>query len=164
MRGLMSPDLLGKHQITEGSMLKYFVIIPLAGLAVAGCSTTTALGGSQELTPRLVASQPGDANMTCDEISTEIADMELLMMQSNQSARSAETSGATANAAAGIATNAALYSGALGRVPGLGFAANAAGSMAQQGAQAEAERQAENARIAELRRTGLTGVYAGKGC
>ena len=31
-------------------------------------------------------------------------------------------------------------------------------------AQAEAERQAENARTAELRRTALMGIYAGKGC
>ena len=145
-------------------MLKYLIIIPLAGFAATACSSTTSLGGSQQLTPLLVANQPGDSGLSCDEISTEIADMELLMLQSNQNARNAETSGATANAAAGIATNAALYSGALGRVPGLGFAANAAGSMAQQGAQAEAERQAENARTAELRRSALTGIYAGKGC
>lgn len=145
-------------------MLKYLIIIPLAGLAATACSSTTSLGGSQQLTPLLVANQPGDGSMSCDEISTAIADMELLMLQSNQNARNAETSGTTANAAASAATSAALYSGALGRVPGLGFAANAAGSMVQQNAQAEAERQAENARTAELRRSALTGIYAGKGC
>ena len=144
-------------------MLKY-VIIPIAGLAATACTSTTSLSSSQELTPRLVASQPGDADMECDALNTEIAEMDQLMAQSDQNARNAETSGATANAAAGLATNAALYSGALGSVPGLGFAANAAGGMAQRNAQAEAERQAENARTAELRRTALMGIYAGKGC
>lgn len=142
-------------------MLKHFIALPLAGLAIVGCAST---GGSQELTPRLVASQPGDADMTCDALKAEIGTMDVLMAESEQGARNAETSGATANAAAGVATNAALYSGALGRVPGLGFAANAAGGLAQQNAQAQAARQVENARTAELRRTALMGIYAGKGC
>ena len=145
-------------------MLKKIIFVSIAGLAATACSTTTSLGGSQELSPRLVASQPGDADMTCEALTTEIASMDTYMAQADQSARNAETSGAAASTAAGLATNAALYSGALGRVPGLGFAANAAGGLAQQNAQAEAERQAENARTAELRRTALMGIYAGKGC
>tara|TARA_B100000678_G_scaffold290356_1_gene303093 strand:- start:1078 stop:1515 length:438 start_codon:yes stop_codon:yes gene_type:complete len=145
-------------------MLKYIILLPFAGLAATACTSTTSLGSSQELAPRLVASQPGDADMECDALSTEIAEMDALMAQSVQNARNAETSGATASAAAGAATDAALYSGALVRVPGLGFAANAAKGVAQRNAQAEAERQAENARTAELRRTALMGIYAGKGC
>ena len=142
-------------------MLKYIILLPFAGLAATACTSTTSLGSSQELAPRLVA---GDADMECDALSTEIAEMDALMAQSVQNAGNAETSGATASAAAGAATDAALYSGALVRVPGLGFAANAAKGVAQRNAQAEAERQAENARTAELRRTALMGIYAGKGC
>jgi hypothetical protein len=73
-------------------------------------------------------------------------------------------SGETMATGAGLATNAALYSGALGRVPGLGLAANAAGAQARARGEAEAERREQNARNAELRRTALMGVYQGRGC
>lgn len=145
-------------------MVRSFIMLSLAGMAATACTSTTSLNGSQELTPRLVANQPGDADMSCEALKAEIGEMDVLMAQADQNARNAEASGATASAAAGVATNAALYSGALGRVPGLGFAANAAGGLARQNAQAEAERQAENARTAELRRTALMGIHAGKGC
>ncbi len=142
--------------------MKHIIFISILGLAVGACATSEQT--SAELPPLLVANQPGDGDLTCEQITTEINDMNTMISAANQSASDAETSGAVAGTAANAAVNTALYSGVLGRVPGLGVAANAAGGIAQQRAKAEAERQAENARRAELRRTALTGIAAGKGC
>ncbi|MEM9668140.1 MAG: hypothetical protein AAF950_04370 [Pseudomonadota bacterium] len=143
--------------------MKNLVAIGLLSGVLAACATTPS-SGSTELTPLLVANQPGDSDMTCEDISAELDRMSVMIAEANQGAVNAENSGAAAGAAGNVAVNAALYSGALGRVPGLGIAANAASGMAQRQAQAEAERQAENARRAELRQTTLTGIAAGKGC
>ena len=145
--------------------MKHLILAPALAVALAACSTTVgASGETADLAPLLVANQPGDGEMSCEQISAEIDKMNLLIVEAEQASANAEASGAAAGAASGAAVNAALYSGALGRVPGLGFAANAAGGLAQQQAKAQAERQAENARRAELRRTALTGISAGKGC
>lgn len=145
--------------------MKPLFFAPVLVLALSACSTTVSpSGGTTELAPLLMANQPGDGSMSCEQISAEIDNMNLMIAEAEQASANAEASGAAAGAATGAAVNAALYSGALGRVPGLGFAANAAGGLAQQQAQAQAERQAENARRAELRRTALTGISAGKGC
>ena len=130
-------------------------------LLAAGCATSS---GAEPETALLQVSNPGDANMTCDELSTEIARMDAVMGADMQAAADAEARGSAAGAGASAAITAAGYSGALGRVPGLGFAANAAAGHAQSQAQAEAERREENARRAELRRTSLMGIYQGRDC
>lgn len=142
--------------------MRQLIILPFLGLALGACTTT--VGSSAELAPLLVANQPGDGDLSCEEITAEIDHMNLMMAEAEQAAANAQSSGAMAGAATSAAVNTAAYSGALGRVPGLGFAANAAGGLAQQQAAAQAERQAENARRAEMRRTALTGIAAGKGC
>jgi hypothetical protein len=131
-------------------------------LMAAGCASTSSSAGPE--TALLQISSPGDADMTCDELSTEIARMDAMMGHDMQAAADAEARGSAAGAGASAAITAAGYSGALGRVPGLGFAANAAAGHAQAQAQAEAERREENARRAELRRTGLMGIYQGRDC
>jgi len=144
--------------------MRHALIFASAALvfAAAGCQTTGT--GTASAAPMLQVSQPDDAVMDCDQLRSEIARMDQLMGAAVQQAANAEASGRTANVATGAAINAGLYSGALGRVPGLGAAAHAAGNLAQQNAAAEAERKQEEARRAELRRTSLSGVYAGKGC
>ena len=136
----------------------------LAAALMASACTATAGGGSSNLAPLIMVSQPGDANMSCEQLTTEIAAMDATMAEHRQAADSAVRSGEAMGTGAQVATNAALYSGALSRVPGLGMAANAAAGQARARAQAEAERQEENARNAQMRRTALMGVYQGKGC
>ena len=142
--------------------MKYALDFTALSLSLGAC--TTNIGGEAKLTPLLVANQQGDADLSCEEISTELDKMNVLLAESEQGEANAEATGAVAGTATNAAVNTALYSGALSRVPGLGMVANAAGGIAQQRAKAEAEKQAENARRAELRRTALTGIAAGKGC
>lgn len=138
----------------------FTVAAGVLALSAAACQTT----GTTEVAPMLQVSYPDDAAMSCEELSTEIARMDQYMGQAEADAANAEATGRAAGAASSTAITAAGYSGLLGRAPGLGFAANAAGGLAQQNAQAEAERKEEEARRAELRRTQLSGIYAGKGC
>ncbi len=114
--------------------------------------------------PPLLVSYPTDASMTCDQLSTEIVRVAEIAGIAAQNAQNAEGQGAMANAAAGLAVNAALYSGALGAVPGLGLFANAAGGMARRNAEARARAEAERVRVAEQRHTLLTGIFQGRQC
>jgi hypothetical protein len=141
----------------------HILLSGLAGtsLLLAGCATTA---GSTTAAAALQVSYPGDADMSCEALAAEIDRMDMMMAASEQAAIDAENRGNAAATGAGLATNAALYSGALGRVPGLGFAANAAGQHARTQAEAEAERREEDARTAELRRTSLMGIYQGRDC
>ncbi|PWE17104.1 hypothetical protein DDZ18_10420 [Marinicauda salina] len=138
-------------------------LAPLAASALVACATTSN-STQAALEPALQVSYPGDADMSCAELETEIARMEQMMADAQQGAASAEASEQVAGAAGAAAVSAAGYSGALGRAPGLGILANAASGVAADRARAEAERRAENARTAELRRTSLNGLHAGKGC
>jgi len=142
--------------------MKRILMTSMAGLLIGACTST--VGTSPELAPLLVTNQAGDGDLSCEQLAAEIQRMDTIMAQAMQSEANAETSGAVAGTATNAAVNTALYSGALSRVPGLGFAANAAGGIAQQQAKAQAERAAENARRAELRKTALVGVSTGKGC
>ena len=130
-------------------------------LLAAGCATSS---GAAPETALLQVNSPGDADMSCEQLSAEIGRMDQMMGADMQAAANAEARGSAAAAGTSAAISAAAYSGALGRVPGLGFAANAAGGHAQAQAQAEAERREENVRRAELRRTSLMGIYQGRDC
>ncbi|MED5548761.1 MAG: hypothetical protein VX529_05315 [Pseudomonadota bacterium] len=137
-----------------------FGLTAAMALLAAGCATTS----SEPATALLQVNSPGDADMTCEQLSAEIGRMDQMMGSDMQAAANAEARGSAAAAGTSAAISAAAYSGALGRVPGLGFAANAAGGHAQAQAQAEAERREENVRRAELRRTSLMGIYQGRDC
>jgi hypothetical protein len=114
--------------------------------------------------PQLQVSYPTDGSLTCEQLTTEITRMEEIAGISAQNARNAENQGAIANGATSVAINAALYSGALGAVPGLGLFANAAGAAARRNAESRARAEAERIRIAEQRRSLLSGIYQGRQC
>lgn len=132
-------------------MTKLIATLTAAGLALA----TTAHAQIQ-------ASYPADAAMTCEQISAEMIRMDQMMGVSNGAIASAEAGARGAETAASLGVNAALYSGALGRVPGLGMFANAAASQARAAAQAKAQREAQNIQVAQQRRAIMGGLYQGK--
>ena len=114
--------------------------------------------------PTLQVSYPGDAQMDCAALTTEIGRMEGIMGISSDEAAKAKGTAQAAELGASVGVNAALYSGALGRVPGLGMFGNAAAGVAKQrAAQKEAEAK-ERIRTAETRRAMLMGMHAGKSC
>lgn len=129
----------------------------IAILALAG-TLLTACGGASA--PPLAANQPGDANMSCEQITAQINNMNDMLGIAQGDMRSADTMGLTTD----LAVQAAISSGALasmgGSVPFLGSAISAAGAM-NNANRAAAEERAEQA---VNRRNVLTGIYAGKGC
>jgi hypothetical protein len=114
--------------------------------------------------PQLQVSYPTDGTLTCEQLTFEITRMEEIAGVSAQNAQNAENQGAMASGATSVAVNAALYSGALGAVPGLGMFANAAGAAARRNAEARARAEAERIRIADQRRSLLSGIYQGRQC
>ena len=121
-------------------------------------------GAATAAEPALQVSYPTDGAMTCAQLATEIAAMDGVIGVSTKAVAGAQGSGRAAELGTSLAINGALYSGALGRVPGLGMFANAAGGMAKQGAAARQKAQEERIRTAETRRAMLMGMHAGKGC
>lgn len=140
----------------------------LAGLALATAAVTPDTGWAQQrgrgAEPALQVSYPTDGGLSCDQLVVEIGRMEEIAGLSAQNADSARTQGAVVDAAASVAVNAALYSGALGAVPGLGLFANAAGAMARRSGEARARAEAERVQTATQRRTLLSGIYQGRQC
>lgn len=138
-------------------------ILTSACAALALTMPSTALA-QRRGEPQLQVSYPTDGTLTCEQLTVEITRMEEIAGVSAQNARNAENQGAIANGATSVAVNAALYSGALGAVPGLGLFANAAGAAARRNAEARARAEAERIRIAEQRRSLLSGIYQGRQC
>lgn len=139
----------------------------ITGVAAAAClamALAVPAQAQQRGEPRLQVSYPTDGSMTCEQLTAEVARMDEIAGISAQNAQNAQNQGAMAEGAAGVAVNAALYSGALGRVPGLGMFANAAGAAARRNAEARAREEAERIRVAEQRRTLLSGIYQGRQC
>jgi hypothetical protein len=129
-------------------------------IAAATLALSLALASSAHA--QLQLSYPADATMSCDQISAEMVRMDQLMGVSNNAIASAEAGARGAETAASLGVNAALYSGALGRVPGLGMFANAAAAQAKAAAAAKAQREAQNIQIAQQRRAVMGGLYQGK--
>ena len=127
------------------------------GLALAMALPAPALA-QRRAEPQLQVSYPTDGAMDCDQLLVEIGRMEQISGISAENAQNAQNQGAMAEGAAGVAVNAALYSGALGAVPGLGAFANMAGGAARRNA------EAERIRIADQRRSLLSGIYQGRQC
>lgn len=129
--------------------------------AIAAFAGLFAVSAVQAQVP-LQLSYPADAAMSCDQIMAEMTRMDQLMGVSNGAIASAEGAARGAETAASLGINAALYSGALGRVPGLGMFANAAASQAKASAAAKAQREAQNIQIAQQRRAVMGGLHQGK--
>lgn len=132
----------------------------IAGLAAVGVVVAAGQASAQSLQ----LTTPMDASMTCEQINAEIARMDQVMGVSSGAIASAEGAARGAETAASLGVNAALYSGALGRVPGLGMFANAAAAQAKASAAAKAQREGQNIQIAQQRRAIMSGMYQGKGC
>lgn len=136
----------------------------VATALVASLATPLPAQAQRRGDPPLLVSYPTDGAMTCDQISVEIVRVAEIAGIAAENAQNAEGQGQMADAAASVAVNAALYSGVLGSVPGLGLFANAAGGMARRNAEARARAEAERVRVAEQRHTLLTGIYQGRQC
>jgi len=121
---------------------------------------TSAVAGE----PPLQISYPTDGALSCEGLGGEIAKVEGILGISSDMARKAEGAGRAAELGTSVAINGALYSGALGSVPGLGLLGNAAGGLMKSRAAAKAKQAEETKRTAETRRAMLMGIYQGKGC
>jgi predicted extracellular nuclease len=111
-------------------------------------------------------SQPGDANLSCGELTAEIARMDQIASQAQTQGANAQANVASTGAIASAATSAALYSGALGRsLGGFGglFASGAQNALSAKQNQ-DAQQTASLSQDAQMRRTMLTGIYQGKAC
>lgn len=137
-------------------------------LAATGLALTLAVPApalaQRRAEPQLQVSYPTDAGLSCDQLLVEIGRMEQISGTSAENAQNAQNQGALAEGAAGVAVNAAAYSGALAAVPGLGMFANMAGGAARRNAEARARAEAERIRIADQRRSLLSGIYQGRQC
>lgn len=137
--------------------LSYTVLV----LAAAGAIAAT---GARAAEPALQVSYPGDATLTCEGLTAEIAKMEGVIGVSNAGVASAQGSAKAAELGASAAINGALYSGVLGRVPGVGMFASQGANLMKQRAAAKQKEAEGQIRIAETRRAMLMGIHAGRGC
>jgi hypothetical protein len=134
--------------------------------AVAAVIATSflAAAAAQAADAPLQMSYPTDGALTCEGLTAEIARMDSIMGISQQQIGAADGQARAAELGASAAINGALYSGALGRVPGLGMFANRAAAMAKQNAANKAKAQEEQIRVAEGRKAMLNGIYLGRNC
>ncbi len=146
------------HSIHRSAGLATAAIVLMAAIA------PTAAQAQRRGEPLLRVSYATDATLTCEQLIDEIARMEEIAGISAQNAQNAQTQGAIVDGAASVAVTAALHTGVLGAVPGLGMFANAAGQAARRNAEARARAEAERIQVAEQRHTLLTGIYQGRQC
>jgi hypothetical protein len=132
--------------------------------AAAAIASFLVASAAQAADAPLQMSYPTDASLTCEGLTTEIARMDQIMGVSNDAIAGANGQARAAELGASAAVNGALYSGALGKVPGLGMFANRAAAMARQNAANKAAQQEANIRTAEGRKAMLNGIYMGKNC
>lgn len=97
--------------------------------------------------------KPGDGQMSCEQITTEISDMDTVINQSNASKSSSEVAGIGASIAG-------HFAGWAGGGIGAAVATNGANAVIGKNKQSAEERM----KAAEQRRTMLLGIHAGKGC
>lgn len=136
-----------------------------SSVAVAAAfAVSFAASAAQAADAPLQMSYPTDGGLTCEGLTTEIARMDSIMGISQQAIGAANGQAQAANLGASAVINGALYTGALGRVPGLGMFANRAAAMAKQNADAKAKAQEDQIRVAEARKAMLNGIYMGKNC
>jgi hypothetical protein len=97
--------------------------------------------------------QPGDSQMTCEEITTEITSMDTVITE-------AESSKSASNLAGIGASIAGHFAGLAGGGIGAAVATNGANAVVNNNKQTAEER----IDAAKQRRTMLMGIHAGKGC
>jgi hypothetical protein len=133
-------------------------------ISVASAATllVCASGATAQATPDTGLMQP--AMMSCEQLSAEVVRVNGLIAAANGQAASADGQARGAELGASVAINGALYSGALGRVPGLGMFANQAANLAKQRAANKAAQAAQTIRDAEMRRAVVEGIYQAKTC
>lgn len=134
--------------------------VTMAGAALFALAMTMSVAEADSIQ----ISQPGDGAMSCVQLATEVGRMDQIVSGAEKAKSNAESNGRMANVAGSVATNAAVYSGVLGSVPGLGFFGSAVEGAVKADAEAEAKQQAQTVQNAQMRRVSLMGIYQGKGC
>lgn len=132
----------------------------IVGCVLACTVATSGIASAQALQ----VSYPADATMGCDQIQIEIARMDQVVGAANSAIASADGTAKAANLGATVAVEAALRSGALSRMPGLGRFASMAASQAQASAVARTERETQNIQLAQQRRAVMGSLHQVKGC
>ena len=130
--------------------------------AVALCFAFSASAFAAD--PPLQMSYPSDASLDCAGVTAEMGRMDSLILAAGGQISSANGQAQAANLGASAAINGALYSGALGKVPGLGMFANKAAQLAQKRAADKAKAQEAVIQTANARKALLTGIFQGKSC
>lgn len=131
----------------------------IVGAACAAFIATPALAAQA-----LQVSYPTDGQMDCSAIAAESGRMDQVMGDANAQIAKADGSAKGAGLAGTVAVEGMLRTGLLGRVPGLGQAANQAANMARQRAEQVKVQAAETINTANTRKALLAGLYSGKGC
>jgi hypothetical protein len=136
-----------------------------APAAVAAAIATSFLfAATAQAAAPLQMSYPTDASLTCEGLLAEMARMDSIMGASASAAGQAQGQATAVDAATSLGMTAALHSGVLGRVPGLGMFGNAAAAASRRNAEAQAKLQQETIQTAQGRRTLMSGIYQGKNC
>jgi hypothetical protein len=112
----------------------------------------------------LQVSYPSDAQMDCSAIAAESGRMDQVIADAGAQAGKAEGSAKGAGLAGTVAVEGMLRTGLLGRMPGLGQAANQMSNMARQRAEQVKAQAAETINTANTRKALLAGLYSGKSC
>lgn len=124
-------------------------VIPLLATGLILASTTL----QAESDDSIQLSKPTDSQMNCEQITTEISEMDAIIEQSDASKSSSQIAGIGASIAG-------HFAGWAGGGIGAAVATNGANAVIGQNKQNAEERM----KAAEQRRTMLIGIHAGKGC
>jgi len=111
-----------------------------------------------------LAGQGPDAAMTCEQILAEMARMDQAMGLANTEIANASGAAKVADTGMALGMEAALRSGALTKMPGLGRFAGMAAQAAKASAAAKAEQGAQSIQVAQQRRAVMAGLYQGRNC
>ena len=143
-----------------------------AALTLGACSATTGgtasnVNASSQAAQSLQPSQPGDANLTCEQLTAEIASVETLLADANMAsgesaADNVANSAINAGARYGIAKSGAAS--VVGRVPFGGSLLNSALNSRAKSAEKKRMAAQNTAQNAAVRRSSLMGIHTGKGC
>ncbi len=135
-------------------------VIGLAGLLLCGhamAAGTTPVPAKKPAAPRLEIYMPGDDRLDCSGIGKEIARMEDMIIRSDAAQQSAENTGT------GISIAKAIGGFLIGSIPGA-IGVMAAGHVASEAAEGQAEDAEAVEDVAEQRRSMMIGMYNAKTC
>lgn len=155
-----SPGVLGKIFMTIDNKKTARVVRAIG----ASLAITVALASGGAATAQMQMTQGSDATLTCEQLAAEVARMDQAMVLANNAIAGADGAARAADMGASLGMEAALRSGALTKMPGLGRFASLAASAAKQAAASKAEQGAQNIQIAQQRRAIMSGLYQGRAC